>query len=770
LAKANREKADIEKQLTDELRNLKEKHSRELEERALAQADLTYQIRSLQTRLDAAGKELAARKSVALPIAPPVVQPVATTAPPKEVAKDRTAVVRDLHQQINELNNRLKATKGERNGLIERLRELEAQNQALESSCQEAKTKLKGAAVVHQETVADLDAVRKALHQKETSRDKAEKSRLRRELQSQAAEISRLEKVVASQEAQIQALSLAKTESTRAESAQAAKIVELGQEIRKAEKRIEQLQADLSQADQEMKMRPVLTIDDFLPQTAWLSSDFDGGLNNQIADIVANPALQPASRLQHVYHIINGHFGKLLNAKQRALDRTIQESDSVASAINSFLIGLSIALGFEPITFSDFIGQKWGEKIVNSVASLKTENGDLARANEQYRTLIAQFYNIFQIPQNGDLSAVFHAVRAAGEKCARQDVALRQRSKKCRQLTQTVRSLTRTYQGQIDQLQSQITALNKIIAGLRNDNEELVAANTTLRKDLQTAQHDIQELRQAGEQAEFDLRDSHESQIRAAEQSHDSIVTQLRSELEQVQRKLTETSATLASQTENVRILRQIVTEQKDAIAERSTELASTRAEAEDQQEALEKRFELERKRLIDEHEQVLAQLCARSEEQRLDIEKLTAGLAAAEKRLRAAKAEIYELKRVNLKNEKDIEAQSCQIEREQKLHAAAVRAAVLTAESAFAAKIEDEKSQWESEKRRILSFVADAFKHFIGAHESIDEQTIRKAVSRAKKELVGLTEANTAIRRIVGAEGSQNTVDAVAQMLMKKE
>jgi chromosome segregation ATPase len=319
-------------------------------------------------------------------------------------------------------------------------------------------------------------------------------------------------------------------------------------------------------------------------------------------------------------------------------------------------------------------------------------------------------------------------------------------------------------------LQFQVAGLNSSIEALRRANEDLSAENLGLRKEVQNAQSDIRELQQASEDAQLQLREEHEAELSQAERSRDLLDAQLHSELAEEQRRLAETAEKLASQTETVRVLRQVVAAQKTALAEKSKDLSAAQSEAEEQQELLSKRLDAEKKRLVDEHERVIADFRARCEKQRGDVENLTAELAEAEKRFKGAKARIFELKQINLRQEKDIEAKAKQIEREQKLREASTRAAMLNAETAYAAKLDDHRSQWDADKRRVLLFIADAFKPYFSPQDLIDERTIKNVVNKAKKELTALNEANTAVRKIVGAQPYQNTADAVAQAMIGRE
>jgi chromosome segregation ATPase len=154
----------------------------------------------------------------------------------------------------------------------------------------------------------------------------------------------------------------------------------------------------------------------------------------------------------------------------------------------------------------------------------------------------------------------------------------------------------------------------------------------------------------------------------------------------------------------------------------------------------------------------------------RKDIQRLADEIAGFEKRAKETKEVILELKRENLKFEKEIRAQEEQSAREKKLHEAALRAAVLTAESDCAGRVNELKASADNEKRRILAYAADSFKQFFNPQDVIDERSFRQVLGRARDELAVLTEMNAAVRRIVGAPSHQKTDDAVAQALIGRE
>jgi hypothetical protein len=79
-----------------------------------------------------------------------------------------------------------------------------------------------------------------------------------------------------------------------------------------------QLHPEFAFMDQHLMLRPIARID-FLPQSAWLSTEFETDLNVHLMKIVANDFLPHASNLQHICLKIQRYYPRFLTARDRVL-------------------------------------------------------------------------------------------------------------------------------------------------------------------------------------------------------------------------------------------------------------------------------------------------------------------------------------------------------------------------------------------------------------------------------------------------------------------
>jgi hypothetical protein len=102
---------------------------------------------------------------------------------------------------------------------------------------------------------------------------------------------------------------------------------------------------------------------------------------------------------------------------------------------------------------------------------------------------------------------------------------------------------------------------------------------------------------------------------------------------------------------------------------------------------------------------------------------------------------------------------------KEKQLAELSVVANRVSLEGQFDQRFNDLKTRVEVEKRRLYSWVAEAFKHFFDPKEEMNERSFRAIVNWAREELDRLTAADQAIRRLLVVPDGQTTEDAVARL-----
>jgi predicted nuclease with TOPRIM domain len=116
--------------------------------------------------------------------------------------------------------------------------------------------------------------------------------------------------------------------------------------------------------------------------------------------------------------------------------------------------------------------------------------------------------------------------------------------------------------------------------------------------------------------------------------------------------------------------------------------------------------------------------------------------------------------------SEREALMQLDQLRRENSLAKAEAKNTVVAAESDFHDKLQKQKIALQADKRRIFAFVIDQFRQFFNPQSLLEEEACYAIIRRARDEIVRLTQSDQTVRRLIGAEPSQRTEDAVAQLI----
>jgi hypothetical protein len=139
------------------------------------------------------------------------------------------------------------------------------------------------------------------------------------------------------------------------------------------------------------------------------------------------------------------------------------------------------------------------------------------------------------------------------------------------------------------------------------------------------------------------------------------------------------------------------------------------------------------------------------------DAEELSQSLAEAQAEAQLARAEARALRQENKALQGDILA----------LAAEGRDPTGRDREAALKEQLHRAKVRHEKEKQRIFAMAADTFIALVEAAEPIDEASYRRLLARVQCQLAKLSQADLAVRRLVGAAPDQPTEDAVTRRIV---
>ncbi|EAY10639.1 hypothetical protein TVAG_157160 [Trichomonas vaginalis G3] len=692
---------------------------------------------------------------------PKAAQP--TVQIPSISQNDLDTITQQYTNRISELNEQIQTLTKKYNDAMEVNKTSEAKCGQLIVTLDKNASEYQALKRVHEETVCEIEAIRKALHSREAAPDKKAERERRKEQQKQKATIICLEKSAEALKKQIFDIQFDKEEYNRKLAEKDDKIRSLENEIKELRKSHEDLNADLSYANNKLENIKIPTEKELLPTAVWTTGEFENPLQGQIEKIADTEALSPAAKIQHIYRQINKYFTKKTEDYKSALDDAYGDLDNIRCIMGDFIVSLTIALNDNAITFDDFLQKNLSEKVVKDISALRSQLVDEKRRAEVLQAVVDKFNASFGNSQ-GDVTDKIHLIC---DKMEKKKEIIATRTEKCKAYKQAlndaemkITEMERDNQFNLETKDMEIKDLTEKNKSLTEQLKQLKAENKQLKDTTTEQQEQIESIKQELEENKESLEEERKCLEETISRKHEEANTNLQSELSAA-------SANVVELTEQCQRLKEAVTMQKGIIAEREKVIEELKADLAKTTDSYETRHEIEKKQIIESYEKAIQEITKQCEMHRSDVEKLSVAIAQTEKKLKDAQASRMKAKRMKVRAEAEIKSLEEQISREKKLTESAIKNAAIANEADASNKINAVKAKADEEKRKLIATAAQEFSQFFNAGEAIDERAFKNLIQKARDEISRLTKMDAAIRRLVGATGNQSTDDAVAQILI---
>lgn len=768
IAEAKDQQERIKNTYESKMKSLVDEHSSETYELKRKNSTLESKNNFLKAELD----RLKNDRSVSLNTLPVVVQPPApqpkiqekkvTICQPK--GQDIDVVQEQLTTRVAELTKELDSATRKNIDLSEQLKSADSRINELLATIDKRYNEFNALQTIHNETEQEVEILRKALHNKGDTNDKKAELARRKEVQKQKAHVLNLEKTVETLKQQNYEYQLEREKNNRNSDNQRMQINSLNNEISDLKDMNRKLNGDITELQDKLLKKKSPQEDEIVPRSCLNYIEFDQDLQSRIDRIILSPSLSLASRISSILRTIYKFYEKKLSVRENVIDENCQSNQRLQEYINDFIVNLSISLSDKPLNYEEFIQNDNGKKLVVAAQGLRTNNVELRRQVDHFKSIVDAFYQSFGVT---DQCLIVNQIYKLKEEISNKEEALEYAHVKIKSLKNNLNESQRKLSEEVASHEEDNTNNTALINDLREQNLNLTSDNKYLRDSLSQTkeqlllcENSLDELNQQMVNESNDLKSQHQQHIAQIEAAHNDELNKLNAELENsmqtvkdLENQLTRTKKAMALQ--------------KTAINDRDTTIERLKMELDQETDNLNTKHEVEKKQLTDSYEKAIADIVAQCNTHRNDVQKITADCAKLEKKLKDAKQSLLKTKRERARLERDLKAAEDSFHREHMLVESSQKSAQLALEGYYNTRISELKSKFEEEKRRMISHVASEFSQFFNASEVIDERSFRNLLSSIKEELEELHRADTAIRRMVNASGRQTTDDAVAQVLM---
>lgn len=668
--------------------------------------------------------------------------------------------IQQLQGQVDDLNEKIKFQDKKKLDMEQKIREAENEIHSQKQLIEKMKTENNTLQSLNESSKAEIETLRSALHTKKEpfTLDQIPQPK-------QPANVIKYQRAIEEQKGKISALQQQNDRLKKQVEKQEQDITDLYEKLDHSNAATKKVNDDFAEYRSRVESKKPITAEDILPSEAFRCPEFDGLLSSTIQKIAGNQSLQPITKIQTCFKTIASHFGKQLQDLQAAFNDTMKENQFLSSSFNKFIVDLSIALCDQPATVEDFFKGNGGQQLIEKVADFRVRFDDMKHQNDRFNEIIAYLeesfgttgQNIDPVQQIADIKNQFTnqcdiiAQKSAKVKKMRHDLRdLAQTSEKMKlESSQKIEDLTSAVQ----KLESQLAALDKSTKSLKQENQNL--------------QVDLADATRRANQNEEDFKEREKEVINKLVSEHSTKYNNLNAKYNGLSAQYSELVDEFNSQSEEIRNYEENIDNLKKTISNKEREINDLYKDLKNKDYQFDERLEDEKQQLSRTFQLAIDQLNDQCEKHRLDVEKMAKVVSDNEKQVAIIKSENIILKKEKLKTDQDMKSLNTKFEREKKLMDTVFTAKRIQYETAVNQKLNEERTRFEAEKRKMCGYAIEAFKMFFDANVVIDEKSYRHVIETAHDELNKLTRMDASIRRIVGAREGQTTEDAVAQVIM---
>jgi chromosome segregation ATPase len=343
---------------------------------------------------------------------------------------------------------------------------------------------------------------------------------------------------------------------------------------------------------------------------------------------------------------------------------------------------------------------------------------------------------------------------------------LKAKTRKDRELRMQIHQLTNAMEQKISDLTLENEHLTDTLQESQRNNEEANSAIKQVKKELQAAKQELKEVEIAAANTENAIKTDHERYVQSIHHDNSQIQKKYNEQIEKLKAEVLAVRDTNAANERAITKLEKLVGVHQNTIHEKNEQIKTLEREKSTQLKQSALCHKTEKEDLTQTYETALADLRQQCDANRQELETVSRQLEASEERLRKCARVMSTLKRENGKLLSDIAILRETNDRSLQLASAVGKSTELAAQASMTQKLQEVKTTFEIEKRRLFSVAADEFRTYFNAAETLDERSYRQLLAKVKSELKRLGESDAGVRRLVGAAPGQATDDAIAQFM----
>lgn len=685
--------------------------------------------------------------------------PIQKSSPITEkVVRDKTdeREIQELNHRISELTDEISSYQKKHNEHQDLIRKYEDKQQNLEIKYTKLENDFNSLQIVHDESLAEIETLRKSLHERQQVANKKapiaqnHQEKDKKALQQKDAKITELQND----------LHQLRTENDGLSS----KIKEMESIMASKDTDYKKMKEEFDDYVVRAESKHVVTVDDLLPPGSFRYPNFDSSLQAEIEKIASNPSLQIPSKIEHSFRSIEGFYNTKMKELQQISQDSIEEMNQLINKIKQFLTDVAIAFTGSPVTankckpsiLSDM------DELQNVLIEFNKNYSIILREKEQLQTMISQISSALG---TDDILGTINELKDQNES---QSGRLSSLKKKNKVLSKQIVGINSKFENEISQLSNDLDIYKSQSEELESKNKEQCEVIKKIRTENRSLQNEINSVTEAKKELEATLRENSENELSLLNQKYQELENQFKSKINGLVNQIQQGQEEKSSLESTITSLENQIKNNNSKIKSLINEKADIQREKEDEIQNLTNRFNTEKHSLKKSYDQAFNQMKSKNEKCRDDIEKLSKSIVEKDNMIDELNKSIKALSLTKGKALNEIRALNEQIDREKKLSEATLKSQTCSIETKYKEKIEIIKGQALEEQQKIILYLIDAFRSiFCGFVGKIEDKSYKLLIDKIREHYKKLLDSDQAIRRMLNVTDRQTTQDAVAQLLI---
>ncbi|EAY12548.1 hypothetical protein TVAG_139280 [Trichomonas vaginalis G3] len=517
----------------------------------------------------------------------------------------------------------------------------------------------------------------------------------------------------------------------------------------------DKLQKKLSKTPEEIK----------LPATAFFNEGFPRDLCTKLAPIAKKENFDNQTKLKNILEQIALFYNNQSKQQEDCKQSVTEENRKLKESIDNFATKIGNLFEMSEINGETVLNDPYATKeLERKISKLLTDNTDLIVSNKTLETQLKTIYTKLEVNNETESLEMIEKLIQKVTNLQNEIKKEKSNASKCKKV---FKSIEVSKDAELIQKNNEINELNQKIEKIKQENEDLKQNINRNNKTIQTLQKTTEEAKQNYEEELNKLRFTHQKEIQNVSQKFDQKEKKIYTSMANKQNEISSLRDKIANLEKANNSLQSKVNEIPEIKKSHEDSIRKIVEENENNEKLLRDNFQVEKNEMKKAYEIRLSECKQQSDDVIKAHEESSNALKEATNRIQDLTQKLVEqgLEIDDLKSRVSMANDECQ--RQIRINDMKTRATLLSQEMHYQNVIDENKSNFNREKRKIIGFVAQQFKSFFDAHCELDDNSLKTIVNNVKDEMDKLIKTDKNLRKILMIGEYDSVEDAVSKVML---